>query len=48
MSGSCTSTFSGSFAITAGSSVPEPGSLVLIGAGLLGLATTLRKRKKKK
>jgi len=43
--GSCTSTFSGSFDVEI-SSVPEPGSMFLIGAGLLGLATTLRKRKK--
>jgi hypothetical protein len=36
--GSCTSTYSGSFVATAGPSVPEPMSLLLIGSGLIGLA----------
>ncbi|MDR3702207.1 MAG: PEP-CTERM sorting domain-containing protein [Candidatus Sulfopaludibacter sp.] len=41
--GSCSSTYQGKFDVVV-SSVPEPGSMLLMGAGLIGLATVLRKR----
>lgn len=44
--GTCTSTYSGTFAVTIGAGVPEPGSMGLIGFGLIGLATLMRRRKK--
>jgi hypothetical protein len=44
--GSCTNSYSGTFNVTVTSIVPEPGSMFLIGAGLLGLAAIMRKRKK--
>src|ERR1035441_7144419 len=45
IAGSCTNTYSGTFAVTIGPTVPEPGSMILIGAGLVGLAS-LRRRKR--
>lgn len=42
--GSISTSNSGSFFVTA-VGIPEPGSLVLIGGGLIGLATLLRRRK---
>jgi len=43
VAGSCTSTYSGSFNVTV-SQVPEPSSMFLIGAGLIGLVASKRKK----
>ncbi len=42
--GTCTSTYAGRFTVTV-STVPEPGTMLFIGAGLIGLAGLRRKRK---
>jgi hypothetical protein len=43
--GSITNTYSGTFAGTGPSATPEPASILLLGAGLAGIGTRLRKRR---
>jgi len=45
--GSITSTYSGKILATVGPTVPEPGGMALLGAGLIGLGLMSRRRAKK-
>ncbi len=44
--GTISSTYSGSFTVTAASQVPEPTTILLLGTGLAGIAAKVRKRRK--